>query len=82
MAIFQQSLPASVRFGSPAPQENRGTPVTDLVLISSQFHRADLQPLANGLSPQPVNISLFSPTNPRTRASQARPAPSIDVYWL
>jgi hypothetical protein len=29
MAIFQQSLPSSVRFGSPAPQENRGTPVTD-----------------------------------------------------
>ena len=29
MAIFQQTLPASVRFGPPAPQENRGTPATD-----------------------------------------------------
>jgi hypothetical protein len=28
MAIFQQNLPASVRFGPPAPQENRG-PTTD-----------------------------------------------------
>ena len=29
MAIFQQNLPASVRFGPPAPQENRGVPATD-----------------------------------------------------
>jgi hypothetical protein len=29
MAIFQQNLPASVRFGPPAPQENRGGPATD-----------------------------------------------------
>jgi hypothetical protein len=29
MAIFQQSLPASVRFGPPGPQENRGLPATD-----------------------------------------------------
>jgi hypothetical protein len=29
MAIFQQNLPASVRFGPTAPQENRGVPATD-----------------------------------------------------
>jgi hypothetical protein len=29
MAIFQQNLPASLRFGPSAPQENRGLPVTD-----------------------------------------------------
>jgi hypothetical protein len=29
MAIFQQTLPASVRFGSPAPLQNRGAPATD-----------------------------------------------------
>jgi hypothetical protein len=29
MAIFQQNLPASLRFGPPAPQENRGVPATD-----------------------------------------------------
>jgi len=29
MAIFQQNLPASLRFGSPAPQENRSLPVAD-----------------------------------------------------
>jgi hypothetical protein len=29
MAIFQQTLPASVRFGPPASQENRGIPVAD-----------------------------------------------------
>jgi hypothetical protein len=29
MAIFQQNLPASVRLGSPAPQEIRGVPATD-----------------------------------------------------
>jgi hypothetical protein len=29
MAIFQQNLPASVRFGPPAPQENRGVPAAD-----------------------------------------------------
>jgi hypothetical protein len=29
MAIYQQNLPASLRFGPPAPQENRGTPATD-----------------------------------------------------
>jgi hypothetical protein len=29
MAIFQQNMPASVRFGPPAPQENRGLPTTD-----------------------------------------------------
>lgn len=29
MAIFQQNFPASVRFGPPAPQENRGVPATD-----------------------------------------------------
>jgi hypothetical protein len=29
MAIFQQNIPASVRLGSPAPQENRGVPATD-----------------------------------------------------
>jgi hypothetical protein len=29
MAIFQQNLPASVRFGPPGPQENRGVPATD-----------------------------------------------------
>lgn len=29
MVIFQQNLPASVRLGSPAPQENRGSPTTD-----------------------------------------------------
>jgi hypothetical protein len=29
MAIFQQNLPASVRFGPPASQENRGVPVAD-----------------------------------------------------
>jgi hypothetical protein len=29
MAIFQQNLPASIRFGPPAPQENRGVPTTD-----------------------------------------------------
>ena len=29
MAIFQQNLPASIRLGPPAPQENRGTPATD-----------------------------------------------------
>jgi hypothetical protein len=29
MAIFQQNLPASLRFGPPGPQENRGIPATD-----------------------------------------------------
>jgi hypothetical protein len=29
MAIFQQNLPASLRFGPPTPQENRGVPATD-----------------------------------------------------
>jgi hypothetical protein len=29
MAIFQQNVPASVRLGSPAPQEIRGVPATD-----------------------------------------------------
>jgi hypothetical protein len=29
MAIFQQNLPASVRFGPPAAPENRGLPATD-----------------------------------------------------
>jgi hypothetical protein len=29
MAIFQQNLPASLRFGPPAAPENRGIPVTD-----------------------------------------------------
>jgi len=29
MAIFQQNLPASVRFGPPASQENRGVSATD-----------------------------------------------------
>jgi hypothetical protein len=29
MAIFQQTLPASVRFGSQSPQENRGTLTAD-----------------------------------------------------
>lgn len=29
MAIYQQNLPASVRFGSPAPHESRGVPATD-----------------------------------------------------
>jgi len=29
MAIFQQNLPASIRFGPPAPQENRGIPAAD-----------------------------------------------------
>jgi hypothetical protein len=29
MAIFQQNLPASLRFGPPGPQENRGLPATD-----------------------------------------------------
>ena len=29
MAIFQQDLPASVRFGPPAPQESRGVSSTD-----------------------------------------------------
>ena len=29
MAIFQQNLPASVRFGPPAAPENRGVPATD-----------------------------------------------------
>ncbi len=29
MAIFQQTLPASLRTGPPGPQENRGTPVVD-----------------------------------------------------
>lgn len=29
MAIFQQNLPASVRFGSSAAPENRGIPATD-----------------------------------------------------
>ena len=29
MAIFQQNLPASLRFGSPTPQENRDLPVAD-----------------------------------------------------
>ena len=29
MAIFQQNLPASVRFGPPAPQDIRGVPATD-----------------------------------------------------
>jgi hypothetical protein len=29
MAIFQQNLPASLRFGSPTPQENRGLPAAD-----------------------------------------------------
>src|SRR5260370_34857778 len=29
MAIFQQNLPASLRFGPPGPQENRGVPPTD-----------------------------------------------------
>ena len=29
MAIFQQNLPASVRFGPPAPQENRGVTTAD-----------------------------------------------------
>jgi hypothetical protein len=29
MAIFQQNLPASLRFGPPGPQENRGVPTTD-----------------------------------------------------
>ena len=29
MAIFQQNLPASLRFGPSIPQENRGIPATD-----------------------------------------------------
>ena len=29
MAIFQQNLPASLRFGPSVPQENRGLPATD-----------------------------------------------------
>jgi hypothetical protein len=29
MAIFQQNLPASLRFGPAVPQENRGVPATD-----------------------------------------------------
>jgi hypothetical protein len=29
MAIFQQNLPASLRFGPPAAPENRGVPATD-----------------------------------------------------
>src|SRR5260370_42115615 len=29
MAIFHQNLPASLRFGPPAPPENRGIPATD-----------------------------------------------------
>jgi hypothetical protein len=29
MAIFQQNLPASIRFGPSVPQENRGLPATD-----------------------------------------------------
>jgi hypothetical protein len=29
MAIFQQNLPASLRFGPPAAPENRGMPATD-----------------------------------------------------
>jgi hypothetical protein len=29
MAIFQQNLPSSVRFGPPASQENRGVSTTD-----------------------------------------------------
>ena len=29
MAIFQQNLPASLRFGPPAPHENRGIPAAD-----------------------------------------------------
>ena len=29
MAIFQQNVPASLRFGPPAPHENRGVPGTD-----------------------------------------------------
>jgi hypothetical protein len=29
MAIFQKNLPASLRFGPPGPQENRGVPATD-----------------------------------------------------
>jgi hypothetical protein len=29
MAIFQQNLPASLRFGPPIPPENRGIPATD-----------------------------------------------------
>jgi hypothetical protein len=29
MAIFQQNLPASLRFGPSAPQENRGSPTAD-----------------------------------------------------
>jgi hypothetical protein len=29
MAIFQQNLPASLRFGTPTPQENRGLPALD-----------------------------------------------------
>jgi hypothetical protein len=29
MALFQQNLPASLRFGSPTPQENRGIPAAD-----------------------------------------------------
>jgi len=29
MAIFQQNLPASLRFGPSGPQENRGIPATD-----------------------------------------------------
>jgi hypothetical protein len=29
MAIFQQNIPASLRFGPPAPPENRGIPATD-----------------------------------------------------
>jgi hypothetical protein len=29
MAIFQQNLPASVRFGPPVAPENRGLPATD-----------------------------------------------------
>jgi len=29
MAIFQQNLPASLRFGTPAPKDIRGVPATD-----------------------------------------------------
>jgi hypothetical protein len=29
MAIFQQNLPASLRFGTSGPQENRGAPTVD-----------------------------------------------------
>jgi hypothetical protein len=52
MAIFQQNLPASLRFGSPTPQENRGLPVVD-----RRPYLVNVPPRKSTPSRQPVNAT-------------------------